>query len=93
MIESFTNRYASLTRKTEIGNRLEVIRIEDVREDDEDDHVALDKLTKRINELAPITRARNRDNERKVKFLRKAVSETKWGLHAQQRIQIKPSFQ
>lgn len=61
MTESLTSRYAPLTKQTGIINRLEATTVEEVREDDEDYYAALDKLTKRINEIAP--RARIKDRE------------------------------
>lgn len=37
MVESLANRYAPLTKQTEISSRLQAIRIDYVREDDEDE--------------------------------------------------------
>lgn len=73
MTESFTRRYASLTKQAEISNRLEAITIEDVSEDDKDDYTVLDKLTKRINELELIDRIKDHDDEAKVRFLTREV--------------------
>lgn len=93
MVESFASCYTSLTRKADISSSLEVINIEDVRNDDEDDYATLERPTKRVNELAPMARVKDKDNEAKVRLLTKAVSGTRWGLHAQQRVPVEPSFQ
>lgn len=93
MTVSFTCKYASLTKQTEISSNLEAITIQNVREDDKDDYAALDKLAKRINKLAPMARIKDCDDEENMKFLIKAVSGTKWRLHAKQKIPTGPSFQ
>lgn len=77
MVESFGSSYASLTKKEVISNRLKAIKIDDVKEDDEDDYAALDRLTRRINRLVLIAREKDRDNEAKVRFVTKAVTRTR----------------
>lgn len=84
MVETFANCYASITNLMEISNRLEAIRIDDDRENDEDDCAALERLTKRIKQLPPTTRIKDRHDEAKVRFLSKTVAGTRWGLHPQQ---------
>lgn len=48
---------------------------------------------KRLNKLASLDRPTDRDNEAKVRFLKRAVEGTKWGLHAQQWIPVQPLYQ
>lgn len=92
LLDSFTSRYTSITKQTKISNRLKALQIEDVREDNDDDYAALYRLTKRINELAPVNRFKGRAYEAKVRFLTKEVAETTWWLKAQRRIPPWPSF-
>lgn len=66
--ESFANWYVSLTNQAEIGSSLKVINIENARNDDEDDYAALERLTKRINKLAPTARAKDREENQKSGF-------------------------
>lgn len=68
LVDSFTNSYASKTKQTEISNRLEALKIDDVREDNDDGYAALDLHTKTINQLAPMTKIKDRDDKAKVRF-------------------------
>lgn len=52
--------------------RLESLRLINVRECDGDDYAALDKLTGKINQLRPLARTKDWDDEAKVCFLTKA---------------------
>lgn len=91
--EAFSRRYASVTKQTEISSRLESLTTEEVGGEDEDKHKALEKLTQMRNELAPIARPKDRDDDIKVGFLTKAVQGVEWGLNAQQWIPPEPTFQ
>lgn len=53
----------------------------------------LDILTRRINQLAPMARINDREDEAKVRFLTKAVIRTPWGLAALQRTHNDPPYQ
>lgn len=77
----------------EMSNKLDALRINDVREEGEDDYEALDKFIQWISQLALMARAENRDDEAKVRLLTKAVTATEWGVNVQQRIPAEPSFQ
>lgn len=93
LVDSIKSKCASITKKAEISSRLEAMRIEDVRKDNDVDYAALVGSTKRINQLAPIARSKDNDYEAKVRFMTKAVTRTTRGLHAQQRILPQQSFQ
>lgn len=67
--------------------------IGEVRIEDEDEYEALDKLTKRINQLPLLTITKARDNEAEVRFITKAVEGTEWNLNDLQSRSAKPSFQ
>lgn len=58
----FTNRYYSVTKQNEISNQLLTLKMSDVRDDDDDDYAALDKLKSRIDQLASIGRPKDRDD-------------------------------
>lgn len=70
--DSFANRYASTTKQAEISSRQNALKIDDVREEEGHEYETLDQLTKRINQLVPMERTKDRDDEAKVRFL------TKW---------------
>lgn len=67
--------------------------MEDVREEDDDEYAALDRLTTRIDQLTPMARPKDRDDEAKVRFLSSAVNGTAWGLSALQRLPAERSYQ
>lgn len=67
--ESFATRFASITKQTEISSSLDVIRFEDVRSEEDDDYMALEKVTPKIDQLAPMARRRDRDDKLKLRFL------------------------
>lgn len=84
IVEGFESKSASKTKKAEINSRLKTVTIDDFKQDEEDEYDALYRLTKRINQLAPIVRQEDRDDDSKTRFLTKAVAGTEWGLNAQQ---------
>lgn len=51
------------------------------------------KSLKTINDLTAMVRIKGRDNKAKIKFLARAISATKWELHARQRVLVESSFQ
>lgn len=59
----------------------------------DDDYAALDKITRRLNQLVPMAKQNNRDDETKVRYLTKDVVGTPWGLAALQQTPIKKSYQ
>lgn len=65
----FLARFASMTKQCKISNRLDAIKLEDVREEEGDDYVVLEKLTRRINQLASMARIMDKDDEAKIRFL------------------------
>lgn len=89
LCELFAARYSSFSKQTAISNRLESLRLNDVREAGDDNYAALDKPTTMINQLCPMARVKDRDDEAKVRFLSRAVIGTAWGLSALQRIPSK----
>lgn len=52
------------------------IKMSDVKDKEDDDYAALEKLTNRIDQLAPMARLKDRDDEAKVRFLSSAVNGT-----------------
>lgn len=76
------NRYASLTKQTEIRNRLETLEIDEVSEDVENDNAELETLTELIEELAPMACINYQDDEEKLRFLTTPLSGTKRCLSA-----------
>lgn len=71
-MKPFSARYALITKQAKVSNRLAALRIDDGKGERDDDYEELDRLTKRINKLAPIVRRKDRDDEAKVGFLTKA---------------------
>lgn len=69
LCDSFGNRYALMTKQTKISNWLDSLKIKDVKAEGEDNYEAVDKLTARINQLVPMARIKDRDDEAKVRFL------------------------
>lgn len=65
-----------------ISNRFEVLRLKNMEEDGDDDYVVLARLTERANHLPPMARAKDREDEARVRFITKAVGRTKWELAA-----------
>lgn len=55
--------------------------------------MTLDRLTKRINRVAPIARIKDGDDEAQARFVTKAVAGKRCRLHAHQRIPLESSFQ
>lgn len=76
--ELFAACFASITRHTEISNRLEAIGLEDVKFEEDDDYMELERLTQRIDQLAPMARSKYRDDEAKARLLTRAITGTKW---------------
>lgn len=79
--------------KTEMSNQLDALRIDDVREYDDDYYVSIDRLTSNINLIAPMSRLKDRDDEQRTGFLTGAVAGTPRGLSAIQRTPSKPLYQ
>lgn len=73
MCDLFAERYASCEKQTEIFDRLDALIIDEVKKKDDDNCAILDKLTKRISELALMVHEKDRGAEAKVRFLTKAV--------------------
>lgn len=69
----FVARYASPTKQIEISNPLDALEIDDTKEKGENNYAALDTLTRRVNQLAPMPHLKDRDEEANVSFLTKAV--------------------
>lgn len=93
LVEHPAYRFASITKRADTSSRLDLVKIDDLRQHGKDDYEALDKLTKRMNQLALAARMKDGDDEAKVRFLTRAVASTKRGSNAQQRAPIKPTFQ
>lgn len=54
-----------------------MLKIDDLREEDEDEYKVLGKLAKRINQLRPTAKPKDRDDQLRVRFPTKAVEGTK----------------
>lgn len=89
----FTTRFALITKHTEICNRLDTMRLEDVRSEEGDDYMALEKRTQRIDQLARLARIKYRDDKAKVRRLARTFIETQWRLSALQRTHDEKSYQ
>lgn len=89
----FTNRYDSVTKQNGISNRLVILKMEDVKDEDDDDYAALDKHIARIDQLTPMARPKDRADKAKVRFLSSAINGTTCGLAALQRLPAEPSYQ
>lgn len=76
-MESFGNRFASLAKQAGISRRLEIISIENFREQNKDGFETLNQLTKRITELAPLTRMMDFNDKAKECFLTEEVARTR----------------
>lgn len=69
LCDSFAARFASVSRQIEISSRLDAIKRDDFKEKDNDEYMVLDRLTRRINQLALMARLKDRDDEANVRFL------------------------
>lgn len=74
-----------MTNQMEISNRLDLIRLEDVRCEEDDEYIALKKLPQRIDQMAAMAQGKDRDDEAEVEFLTRVVISTEWELSALQR--------
>lgn len=74
----FAAGFASITKQTEISNRLDAIKLEDVRCEEDSDYKAPEKLAQRIDQLGSMARTKDRDVEEKIRFLTRAVNGTQW---------------
>lgn len=70
----FSSRYDSIAKQTEISNRLMTIKMNDVKEEENDNYAASKKFTTRNEQLAPMNPFKNGDEEIKVRFLSSAVN-------------------
>lgn len=80
-----------VTNESEIFNRLESMELDDVRRTEEDEYAAMDKLTKRINQLDWMVKSKDYNHEANARFLTNAVIWATWRLGALQRTPGKPS--
>lgn len=85
MCDLLAVKYALSTKQTEISNRLNALKRDEAKKKDDDNYAILGKLTKRINELAPMACEIDRKDEAKVRFVTKTVIGTPRGLSALQR--------
>lgn len=90
--KGFLKKIASITIQTEIGSRLEALTVKEIKDDYDDEYKALDNRTIMINQLAPLARPDDCDDEASVIFLTKAVEGTEWGLNVQHEIQPEPTL-
>lgn len=70
---SFATSHASLKKQTEGLNKLHVIRLEDVRDKENNYYTALHKLTRGVDQLASMTCINNRDDDAEERFLTCAI--------------------
>lgn len=81
-MKRFSVRYASLLNQSKVPSRLYALSVEDVRDEDDDNPLALKKLISRINELDLLVKPKDRDDEAKVCFLTQAFIGTNCDLCA-----------
>lgn len=69
------------------------LKIVEIQLDGSDDQSALKNLARRINEMVPLAKSKERDEEEKERYLRNGVVGTDWGLRAMIRTGEQPSLQ
>lgn len=70
-----------------------MIKLEDVIDNEDDDYMALEKLTQRIDQLATMARKKYKHNQAKVHFITRAIISAQLGLSALQITPNEPSYQ
>lgn len=89
----FGHSYASLSKQEEVSMRRPDLKIVEFKWDGNEDHSELDQLVRRINELLPLEKSKDRDEEEMVRYLCDTAVGTEWGLRPIIRTGDQPSFQ
>lgn len=93
IVDSFTHRYQSGSKQTDISARLKALTIESLRESRDDDLTALEKLFQRINKLCSLVLPRYNHADSKARFLKQAIIGTEGGFYAHARMPPHSTYQ
>lgn len=88
----FTQRYDSTTKQEEVSDELTALKLEDFKNEKNDDKEALSKLVDRIAKLYQLSIPSDRNEAMQKRFLQRAVSGKDWALHADKQASTVQSY-